>query len=669
MMKTKERFINRELSWLAFNQRVLHECLDTRKSVFDRLKFSAIYSNNLDEFYMVRVGGLLDQCKAGYTKRDITGLRPAEQLSLIHEKMNDATALQNEITDSLLKNELARLGLVVTRVSELNQDQKDSLKDYFLEMVYPVLTPMAIDMSRPFPLVLNKSLNILFKLKDDEDKFATVQVPSVLKRLVRVESDRHQYVLLEDLITHFCSLLFEGMDILSYGVYRPTRNGDLTIEDEGAEDLLGVIEASLRKRKWGEVVRLEIESDMPGELIKILKREFEVTREMIYPIAGPLDLTFLFHVYSFKQEFEPVIEHEPEVYAVKETLFDDIRKQDIYLHHPYQSFSTVIDFISEAAVDPSVLAIKQVLYRVSGDSPIVKALALAANRGKQVTVLLELMARFDEENNIQWAKELERHGCHVIFGLPGLKTHAKITLIVRKESDGIRRYVHLGTGNYNDKTAKLYTDVGLFTCNEQIAYDASKFFNMLSGYTKESELRKLITAPQSMKPEIIRMIEQETYWSKRGVHSRIIAKMNALVDREVIEALYEASCAGVKIDLIVRGICCLRPGVDGMSENIRVISIIDDFLEHSRIYCFSSNGKHRTFISSADWMPRNLIKRIELLVPIEDETIKETIRRELDLYLKSTEKTRLMLESGEYIGLTSTENQYSAQHQLVEHYH
>ncbi len=666
-MTEKLTYINRELSWLDFNQRVLHEVLDTAKDPISRLQFSAIFSNNLDEFFMVRVGGLVDQLHSGYNKRDIANLTPSEQLCLIRKKVLELTALQADITNSIIEGDLRRYGIVIAKMSDLTPAQLNYVSRYFEEHIYPVLTPMAIDFNRPFPLVLNKSLNILFKFEGEAEKYATLQVPSVLARLIAVQEKT--FVTLEDVILYFSNSFFEGMQIAAKGFYRPTRNADLALNEEVAEDLLSVIEESLQKRKRGEVVRIEVDCDMPIELINYLKAAFDCDNQMVYFSKALLDLTVLFDLAQYRDA--------DDVYRIKaqpidwssDNLFDAIKECDYLLHHPFNSFDSVIQLIDQASKDPDVLAIKQVLYRVSGDSPIVKALSRAALSGKQVTVVLELMARFDEANNILWAKELEKNGCHVIFGLAGMKTHAKITLIVRREGDSIKRYVHVSSGNYNDKTAKLYSDIGMLTCDEQIATDSSKFFNMLSGYTQQSELVDLVAAPDYLKSELIRMIEREIGWAERAMPAQIVLKCNALVDKDVIDALYQASQAGVKITLIIRGICCLVAGVAGQSENIKVISVVDDFLEHSRIFLFRNNGEDEVFISSADCMPRNLIRRVELMTPVNQPDLKAEIIDVLNIYINATKKARYMTPYGNYVSALSDVAEQSAQKQLVDYYH
>ena len=552
---------------------------------------------------------------------------------------------------------------VIQQHEELTEEQGVYVDRYFRDNVYPVLTPMAVDSSRPFPLIRNKTLNIGALLskknqsgKDKEMEFATVQVPSVLPRIVPLPHGKdgsRTVILLEEVIERNMQQLFLSYDIICASPYRVMRNADLTIEEDEAADLLKEIQKQLKKRQWGEVIRLEVEEKIDKRLLKLLRKEFDIRDEAIYKINGPLDLTFLMKMYGL-EGFDDLKNPKHVPAPVRELpadcdIFEEIRKGDILLHHPYQTFDPVVKFVRDAAVDPKVLAIKQTLYRVSGNSPIIAALAQAAENGKQVSVLVELKARFDEENNIIWAKMLEKAGCHVIYGLVGLKTHSKITLVVRREEDGIRRYVHLGTGNYNDSTAKLYTDLGLLTCSAPIGEDATAVFNMLSGYSEPAFWNKLTLAPIWLKDRFLQLIEREKEHAKNGGEGRIIAKMNSLCDRDVIAALYEASAAGVKIDLVVRGICCLKVGIPGVSENISVRSIVGNFLEHSRIYYFYNNGQEEVYCSSADWMPRNLEKRVEILFPVERPELKEEVIHILDIELQDNVKAHVLQPDDTYV--------------------
>ncbi len=656
-----EYFRNRELSWLAFDERVLSEARDKSIPLFERLKFLSITASNLDEFFMIRVASLKDMVHAGYTKKDLAGMTPREQIEEITRKVRSLVDLQySTYTRSLLPT-LKQNGLRVIQEHEaLTKEEARYVDRYFRDNVYPVLTPMAVDSSRPFPLIRNKTLNIgaLLQKKDEEDaelEFATVQVPSVLPRIVRLpdgEDGSRKVILLEEIIERNMQQLFLKYDIVSASPYRVMRNADLTIDEDEASDLLKEIQKQLKKRQWGEAIRLEVEEKIDKRLLKVLTEELDIKEQALYKISGPLDLTFLMKMYGM-EGFEDLKlpKHIPA--AVKElpsdcNIFDEIRKGDILLHHPYQTFDPVVKFVKDAAADPKVLAIKQTLYRVSGNSPIIAALAQAAENGKQVSVLVELKARFDEENNILWAKMLEKAGAHVIYGLVGLKTHSKITLVVRREEDGIRRYVHLGTGNYNDSTAKLYTDIGLLTCSAPIGEDATAVFNMLSGYSEPEGWNKLSLAPLWLKERFLALIAREREHAKNGGEGRIIAKMNSLCDRDVMAALYEASAAGVQIDLVVRGICCLKVGIPGVSENIRVRSIVGNFLEHSRIFYFYNNGQEEVFCASADWMPRNLEKRVEIMFPIEREELKKEVIHILDIELQDNVKAHILKPDDSY---------------------
>ncbi|MBQ0027747.1 MAG: RNA degradosome polyphosphate kinase [Lachnospiraceae bacterium] len=650
---------NRELSWIQFNRRVLSEAIDKEIPLFERIKFLSITASNLDEFFMIRVASLKDMDNAGYKKPDISGMTPKQQL----KKLNVAT---HEIVDeqysayNMLQKELGKVGINLVRdLSVLNKKQSEYVDRFYNDYVYPVLTPMAVDSSRPFPLIRNKSLNIgaLVRRKGDENaeaEFATVQVPGVLSRIVELpgEGGTRTIVLLENIIEKNIDSLFLNYDILATCQFRIMRNADLEIDEDEAEDLLKEIEKQIKKRQWGEAIRLELQAGTDEKLAEILKSELMIKKDDIYNIDGPLDLTFLMKMYGLDVDtsmkapsYKPQI--VPEVY-VAEDIFEAIRNQDILMHHPYQTFEPVVNFVKQASVDPNVLAIKQTLYRVSGNSPIIAALAQAAENGKQVTVLVELKARFDEENNIVWAKKLEHAGCHVIYGLVGLKTHSKITLVVRQEEDGIRRYVHLGTGNYNDSTAKIYTDVGLFTCKEAYGEDATAVFNMLSGYSEPASWNKLSVAPLWLKDRFLYLIGREKENAENGRTAKIIAKMNSLCDPDVINALYEASAAGVKIDLIVRGICCLKVGIPGISENITVRSIVGNYLEHSRIFYFENNGKGEYYCGSADWMPRNLERRVEIIFPVEQDDLKEKLKHILKVELDDTRKAHNMQPDGSY---------------------
>ncbi|HIX14679.1 MAG TPA: RNA degradosome polyphosphate kinase [Candidatus Hungatella pullicola] len=653
-----KNYVNRELSWLEFNGRVLGEARDKTIPLFERLKFLSITSSNLDEFFMVRVASLKDMVHAGYIKPDIAGMTASEQLEAIGQKTHEMVEMQYSTYNRSLIPALKQNGLrVVCSHEEMTKEEAEYADQYFQENVYPVLTPMAVDSSRPFPLVRNKSLNLaalLQKKSGEEDlEFAMVQVPSVLPRIVVLPSkEGKSVILLEQLIERNIGKLFLNYNVIATAPFRIMRNADLTIDEEEAVDLLEEIQKQLKRRQWGEVIRLEVEEKIDKRLLKILKRELSIHSGDIYEISGPLDLTFLMKMYGLDGfdhlKTEKYTPQQVPALMNDDDIFTNIRKGDILLHHPYETFDPVVEFVKRAAKDPDVLAIKQTLYRVSGHSPIIAALAEAADNGKQVSVLVELKARFDEENNINWAKMLEKAGCHVIYGLVGLKTHSKITLVVRREEDGIRRYVHLGTGNYNDSTAKLYTDLGLMTCNPLIGEDATAVFNMLSGYSEPLYWNKLAVAPIWLRSKFLKMIRRETKHALEKKPAHIMAKMNSLCDKEIIAALYEASCAGVKIQLVVRGICCLKAGIPGLSENIEVHSIVGNFLEHARIFYFENEGSCEVYMGSADWMPRNLDKRVEIMFPVEDENLKDQVIHVLETQLADNVKAHLLQPDGTY---------------------
>lgn len=657
--KNPKYYENRELSWIKFDERVLSEARDKNIPLLERLKFISITSSNLDEFFMVRVASLKDMVHANYKKRDIAGMTATEQLTAINEATRELVNTQYSTYMRSLIPLLNKEGIYLLDAHEdLTEEQGKFVDRYFEESVYPVLTPMAVDASRPFPLIRNKTLNIAAlltgKQSEGETVFATVQVPSVLPRLVQIPTEDGStcFILLEQIIERNISVLFSNYNVLCAYPYRVMRNADLTIDEDEASDLLKEIQNKLKMRQWGEVIRLEIEDMADKKLLKFLKTELKVADEDIFRIAGPIDLTFLMKVYGIEGydhlRYKPYTPQRVPEIAPEDNIFDAIRRGDIFLHHPYETFDPVVDFISQASKDPDVLAIKQTLYRVSGNSPIISSLAQAAENGKQVTVLVELKARFDEEHNIVWAKKLEQAGCHVIYGLVGLKTHSKIALVVRREEDGIRRYVHLGTGNYNDSTAKLYTDCGIFTCKESIGEDATAVFNMLSGYSEPLSWNELILAPYWLRDKFIKLIDREKKHAKNGGEAHIIAKMNSLCDPGIIEALYEASAAGVKIDLIVRGICCLRVGIPGVSENITVRSIVGNFLEHSRIFYFWNDGDTEIYMGSADWMPRNLDRRVEIIFPVLETSLKEKALHILEVELADNMKARVLGADGKY---------------------
>ncbi len=655
---------NRELSWLAFNERVLEEAEDEENPLLERLKFLAIFSSNLDEFFMVRVAGLQDQIRAGFHKpENKSGLTPKEQLAKIAERTQALVRRQTEVYRHLIGECLPKENIHIKDFKYLTAEQKQFIHELFEETIFPVLTPIAVDAYRPFPTLLGKTLNLLVMLEntDDDlentDKVAIVQVPSVLDRFIKVPSqgDETVFVLLEDVISSLIDRFFYGYKVKSSQAFRLTRNADLTIHEEGAQDLLSEIEKELKKRKWGVGSRLEVrDGEMHDDVLDYLLDEFEINESDVFKIDGPLDLTFMFpfvktvSVGREHLEYESFIPQRPKDLNSDENIFEKALVQDLFFHHPYESFVPIVDFITDAANDPSVLAIKQTLYRVSGNSPIIQALKQAAENGKQVTVLVELKARFDEENNVHWAKLLEQAGCLVIYGMNNLKTHSKITLVVRRRHGKIERFVHLGTGNYNDATAKTYTDMGIITSNKEFGIDATNFFNFLSGYTEKPKFHHLVVAPFDIRDEFIRLIDEEIACHKKYGNGFIHAKMNSLTDKDLMMKLYEASIAGVKVELLIRGICCIRPGIPGISENITVTSIVGRFLEHSRIYWFHHNGENKIFLSSADMMTRNMIKRVEILFPVYSADIKKRIMRITQLQFEDNQKARIQDSNGKY---------------------
>ncbi|MGN0164181.1 MAG: RNA degradosome polyphosphate kinase [Candidatus Ornithomonoglobus sp.] len=649
-----ENFINRELSWLDFNFRILNEARDKNHPLFERIKFLAITSSNLDEFYMVRVASLRNITSV--QKRDASGLTAKEQLKAISKKTHKLVDMQYSTYARSLLPLLAKERVKIVKFDELDEKQRKYITEYFHSDIFPILTPMAVDSSRPFPLIQNKALNICALVKNTKTKqkgFVTVPVPGICPRVIRVPSNGGsvKFILIEDIIKEFLGELFTSYTIINSGVYRVMRDADIPLDEDDSEDLLEEIQKNLKQRERSQVIRLEVEDIIVEDLLKILTDELKVKNDDVYLIKGPVDLTFLnkiygqegFDEYKYKP-FTPQIQKR-----IKEcdNIFDEIKKGDIFFHHPYDSFRPIVQLIETAADDEATLAIKMTLYRVSGNSPIIKALARAAQNGKAVTVLVELKARFDESNNIVWARKLEKAGCHVIYGLLGLKTHSKITEIIRREESGIIKYVHLATGNYNDVTANFYTDMGIFTCRKEYGDDSGAFFNMLSGFCEPKKWNKLIVAPIWLRDRTQSFIEREIRNAEAGKKAHIIAKMNSLVDPQIISLLYKASCAGVKIDLIVRGICCLRAQVPGLSENITVRSITGRYLEHTRIYYFYNDGDENIFCASADWMNRNLDKRVEIMFPIEDELIREKIMHVLNVQLEDTLRASVQVD-GEY---------------------
>jgi polyphosphate kinase len=651
-------YINRELSWLEFNRRVLEEALDPSVPLLERIKFLAIFAGNLDEFFMVRVGGLQQKKQAGIAVGSgADRMPPTEQLDRISQNVRQMVADGHRCLREQLLPSLEKEGVFLRTLKDLTDEQRKHLTEVFRREIFPVLTPLAIDQGHPFPHLLNKSLNLAVLLqrpKGADKLFAVVQVPSVLSRFVLLPADKGvSFVPLESVIRLHLPELFPGMQIEHSAVFRVTRNSEYEIDDDEVEDLLKAIEEEVRKRRRGFAVRLEIEAGAVADVSNFLMQALDLDPLDVYPIPDLIDLTGLFQIhglpgYPHLRDPQFVPQAVPE-FAGGSSIFSAIRARDILMHHPYESFGPVVDFIETAAKDDRVLAIKQTLYRTSSDSPIVRALALAADNGKQVTAVVELKARMDEERNILWARELEKSGVHVVFGFIGLKTHCKTSLVVRREDDGIRRYCHLATGNYNPQTARLYTDLGIFTCNPDFCDDVSALFNYLTGYSELPQWRKLIVAPSRMQAFFLERIQQETEVQKRGGSGRIIAKINGVLEPMVVQALYRASQAGVKIELICRGICALRPKIPGVSDNIKVVSIVDRFLEHSRVFYFHNNGDPHVYIGSADWMDRNLSRRVEIVFPIENGELKHRLIHEiLAICLADNAKARELLADGSY---------------------
>lgn len=686
MMNTtdfKQKFyLNRELSWLSFNDRVLEEATDPNNPLLEKLKFVAITFSNLDEFFMIRVAGLRHQKENGVTRKDIAGMTPEQQLQHISESAQHLVAKQYMYLKKIL-NALELEGLYFVKPRDLTKGQLEWLRDYFEREIFPVVTPMAVDSSHPFPFLASKSLNLAMLLEkiertgdDDNDidvKTAIVPVPSVLSRIIALPEDKerkgcHDFVLLEDVIRHFAQQLFMGYDLLEAHAFRITRDADLYIDEEDAKDLVVEVERQLKKRQKGEAVRVEFERGTSRFMQRFITQSLNLVKNDLYEIDGPIDTTMYFRFcgipgydrlrYPEAHPYTPwsmIQSHEKDIFSM-------IREKDMLVHLPYESFDeSVVNFVMSAATDPDVLAIKQTLYRVSSRSPIIWALEKAAQNGKQVTVLMEVKARFDEENNIHMARRLEKAGAHVIYGLVGLKTHSKCTLIIRREKDGIRRYVHVATGNYNASTAKLYTDLGIFTCSDTFGADASAFFNLLSGYSDPPVWDSFLVAPINLRERCVALIDREIQHVKNGENGHIIAKMNSLLDSRMVDKLYEASQAGVKIELIVRGICVLIPGIPGVSDNITVRSLVGRFLEHSRVFWFNNGGREELYIGSADWMPRNLNDRVELMIPVKDTDCMHRIKNMVLKELEDNQKAHIMQSNGTWVKMIASENKVCAQ--------
>ncbi|GIO44114.1 polyphosphate kinase 1 [Paenibacillus apis] len=683
--KQGPRYLNRDLSWVEFNRRVLMEAKDVTTPLLERAKFLSIVSSNLDEFMSVRVAGIQDQIRAGYSKKDFSGYAPEGLYKRLISRVSAMVSEQYRTFRDILR-QLAKENIVFLDYAELNGVQRKAMETYYHDIVFPVLTPMAVDQSRPFPLVHTGFVYLAVVLmrdngavrnddaEDQEPYFAIVQIPSNLSRIIPLphnsNSKKQSFILIEELIRHHIQTLFSGYVPLAVHEFRLTRNADLALDEEGAEDLLEEIEKELRKRRWGAPVRIEIEEGFHPYALEVLQEEFEI-QDAVFEIDGPLDLGFLGKLpgavkgYSRLRypQIDPVYPWE---FADNEDFFDVLKQRDVLVYHPYESFDAVTDFIVQASEDPAVMAIKMTLYRVSGNSPLIQALAKAAESGKQVTVVVELKARFDEERNIAWARKLEKAGCHVVYGLIGLKTHAKVLLVIRQEGRELKRYVHMGTGNYNDTTARLYTDIGLFSTNPAIGEDASQLFNLITGYSDADQWQAITVAPTGMKDRLFSLIQREAEHAAAGRPAKIIAKMNSLSNQEMIDELYVASGAGVDIELVVRGVCCLRPGVEGLSERIKVRSIVDRFLEHSRIYYFENGGNPEVWLSSADWMTRNLTRRLEIMCPVTSSSNREALEQIMKLTLADNVKAKRLLPNGKYEPIRSSEPALRSQFEALD---
>ena len=682
---SRKLLFNRETSWVEFNRRVLEEALDQTQPLLERVKFISIFSSNLDEFFMIRVSGLKQQIEEGVTDLSLDGLTPIAQLKLINERLRPMVEKQVSCFKEDLLPALATHGIIVTSYRALADRERRSMNRYFIENVFPVLTPQAVDPSHPFPYISNLSLNLGVMIEPSGDaeagangvppRFARVKVPPLVPRLVPVSEGKNtEFIFLEELIAANIEVLFPGMRVSELHPFRVTRDADIEIREDEANDLLQAVEQELRKRRFGTAVRLEVATSMPGEMVRYLASSLRLSADDVYAIDGPLNMQDLMRLYKLDQPLlkdKSVVPTLPSAFKNDESMFDVIKRRDVMVHHPYNSFSSVTDFISAAANDPSVLAIKMTLYRTGPDSPVVKALMEASEKGKQVAVLVELKARFDEESNIEWARRLERVGVHVVYGLIGLKTHCKLALVVRREGETLRRYVHVATGNYNPTTARIYTDLGLFTSDEHFGADATELFNYLTGYSKQIEYRRLMVAPVNLRDRVAALIDREVEHHKNGKPSRIFAKINSLTDTKLVRRLYEASQEGVPIDLLVRGVCALRPGVPGLSDTISVKSIVGRFLEHSRIYYFLNGGDEDIYIGSADWMQRNLDRRVELIAPIEDPELKRHLKEDvLDVCWQDNVKARRLLPDGSYerVRAPEGEQRIDAQNHFINFY-
>lgn len=681
ILHNKDFLFNRELSWLEFNRRVLEEALDQSHPLLERLKFLSIFSTNLDEFFMIRISGLMEELEEEVIEPSPDGLTPAEQLKEISQQLHPLVLEQIRCLREEVLPQLKAEGITILSYSELSAQEQIDANRYFIENVFPILTPQAVDPGHPFPYISNLSLNLGLRVRATDGsrqaltsflksgpRFARIKLPPTVPSLVPIGEAETRFVYLGSLIAANLSFLFPGMRMGKSHLFRVTRDADIEIREDEAGDLLRTMEQQLRRRRFGTAVRLEVSSTMPPDMTNNLATSLELSQDDVYVIDGPLNVPDLMTLYQLDQpelKDKPLQAVLPNVLQQRKSVFDVIKQQDVLLHHPYTSYSAVTDFINAAALDEHVLAIKICLYRTGQQSPIVRALMEASGRGKQVTALVELKARFDEENNIVWARQLERAGVHVVYGLVGLKTHCKVALVVRREGNQLRRYVHVATGNYNPTTSRIYTDLGLFTSDAEIGEDATDLFNFLTGYSWQDKYHQLMIAPINLRERMMGLIEQETEHARRGRPARIIAKINSLTDIDIIRSLYEASKAGVKVDLIVRGICMLRPGVAGLSENIRIISIVGRFLEHSRIFYFANDGAEDVLIGSADWMQRNLDRRVEVVTPIKDAQIKRYIKDEiLEIYLRDNVKARRLMPDGTYERLKPAEGEEALDTQM-----
>jgi polyphosphate kinase len=678
LRQQRHLLINRELSWLEFNRRVLEEALDHRHPLLERLKFLAIFSSNLDEFFMIRVSGLQEALAAGITEPSPDGMSASVQLAEISTRLRPMLETQMRCLNADVLPKLAEADIVIRPYEELNKRERKFANDYFLENVFPILTPQAVDPGHPFPYVSNLSLNLGLMVearKKSSDstgtlkgpRFARVKLPPIVPKLIPLDDKGNAFTFLGSLISANIDSLFPHMKTSRCHLFRVTRDADHDIKEDEASDLLRTMQQHVRQMRFGDAVRLEVAAGMPGEMVSYLTEALELTREDVYTVDGPFNIPDLMQLYDLDRaelkdrSLQLAI---PSALRDGRNLFESVTAQDVVLHHPYTSYSAVTNFISTAASDGDVVAIKICLYRTGKNSPIVKALIEAAEQGKQVAALVELKARFDEESNIEWARRLEQAGVHVVYGIVGLKTHCKLALVVRREGKKLRRYVHLATGNYNPTTSRIYTDVGIFTTDEEIANDATNLFNSLTGYSEFSEYGCLMVAPLNLRKRTVKLINRETAHAKAGRPGRIIAKINSLTDVAIVRALYNASQAGVSIDLIVRGICTLRPGLDGVSDNIRVRSIVGRFLEHSRIFYFGNDGKEEVYIGSADWMYRNLSRRVELVVPIKDPRLRDHLKNVLNIYLKDNVNARQLQPDGTYVRAKGSDSEKRCDSQL-----